>query len=138
MGPEELRCPANCAPGAGASWSAATTALARRGAEPAGDRDAPAGPADKAREAYEAAIAADAAYAPASLNLGVLHDLYLGHPAQALELYNRYLALTPAGDAVVAKWVADVKRRAPAPPPAAAAASAPADTATVATPKDKP
>jgi cellulose synthase operon protein C len=107
---------------------------------------------DKAREAYEAAIAADPAYAPASLNLGVLHDLYLGHPGQALELYNRYLALTPAGDAAVTKWVADVKRRAPPPPAAAAAAAAPAEAASqgsspatsqaaspgASSPKDKP
>ena len=91
----------------------------------------------KARETYEAAIAADANYAPAMLNLGVLHDLYLDHPAEALELYNRYLALAPGGDAAVAKWVADVKRRAPAPPAApTAAASAAADAAS--SPKDKP
>jgi cellulose synthase operon protein C len=93
----------------------------------------------KAREAYEAAIAADANYAPAVLNLGVLHDLYLDHPGEALELYNRYLALAP-GDAAVTKWVADVKRRAPAPAaapaPATAAASAPADAAS--SPKEKP
>ncbi|MGM9488682.1 tetratricopeptide repeat protein [Ideonella sp. YS5] len=92
----------------------------------------------KAREAYEAAIAADASYAPAVLNLGVLHDLYLDHPGEALELYNRYLALAP-GDAAVTKWVADVKRRAPAPPapaPATAAASASADAAS--SPKEKP
>lgn len=101
------------------------------------------GQLDKARQTYEAALAADAGYAPASLNLGVLHDLYLGHPAQALELYNRYLALTPAGDASVAKWVADVKRRVPAPPPeaapaTAAAASASAAAASAPTAKDKP
>ncbi|MFO1339690.1 MAG: tetratricopeptide repeat protein [Burkholderiaceae bacterium] len=96
----------------------------------------------KAREAYEAALAADASYAPAVLNLGVLHDLYLGHPGEALALYNRYLALAPAGDAAVGKWVADVKKRAPAPPPEApaAAASAPAGAASAApiVKKDKP
>lgn len=99
---------------------------------------------DKAKDAYEAALAADARYAPAVLNLGVLHDLYLGHPGEALALYNRYLALTPAGDAAVGKWVADVKKRAPPPPaeaPApAAAASAPAGAASAApiVNKDKP
>lgn len=77
----------------------------------------------QARAAYEQAVAADANYAPAQLNLGVLHDLYLNHPDEALALYNRYLALTPAGDAAVARWVADVKKRAPAPPPAAAPAT---------------
>ncbi|MFZ5504310.1 MAG: tetratricopeptide repeat protein [Pseudomonadota bacterium] len=99
------------------------------------------GELDKARQTYEAAIAADAGYAPARLNLGVLHDLYLGHPAEALALYDRYLALTPAGDAAVAKWVADVKRRVPHPPaaaPAAAASAAPATSAAAPTAKDKP
>ena len=101
---------------------------------------------DKAREAYEAALEADPAYANASLNLGVLHDLYLKHPAEAFALYNRYLTLTPAGDATVTKWVADLKNRVPAPAvPAAAApaASAPSSPAAAASApadatKDKP
>jgi tetratricopeptide (TPR) repeat protein len=77
----------------------------------------------KARAAYEHAIAIDPGYANAVLNLGVLDDLYLGDGAHALELYTRYLALTPAGDPVVAKWMADVKNRQPK--AAAPAASAP-------------
>ena len=80
----------------------------------------------KARAAYEHAIAIDPGYANAVLNLGVLDDLYLGDGAHALELYTRYLALTPAGDPVVAKWVADVKNR-NKPAGAAPAASAPKD-----------
>ena len=84
----------------------------------------------KARDAYDHALAIDPNYATAVLNLGVLDDLYLGDNARALELYTRYLALTPAGDPVVAKWVADVKNRKPA--GAAPAASAPA-----AAPKEK-
>ena len=83
----------------------------------------------KAREAYGRALAIDPNYATAVLNLGVLDDLYLGDSARALELYTRYLALTPAGDPVVAKWVADVKNRSK-PAGAAPAASAP-------TPKEK-
>jgi tetratricopeptide (TPR) repeat protein len=83
----------------------------------------------KARDAYEHAIAIDPNYATAVLNLGVLDDLYLGDGAHALELYTRYLALTPAGDPAVTKWVADVKNRQPK--AAAPAASAPA-------PKEKP
>ena len=79
----------------------------------------------KARDAYEHAIAIAPNYATAVLNLGVLDDLYLGDSAHALELYTRYLALTPAGDPVVAKWVADVKNRSK-PAGAAPAASAPA------------
>ena len=86
----------------------------------------------KARGAYEHALAIDPNYATAVLNLGVLDDLYLGDSAHALELYTRYLALTPAGDPVVTKWVADVKNRKPA--GAAPAASAPAPAAA---PKEK-
>jgi len=73
---------------------------------------------DKARAAYEQAIALDPDYAAAYLNLGILHDLYLGDGKRALELYDRYLALSPAGDALVSKWVADLKnRKAPASAP---------------------
>jgi len=87
----------------------------------------------RAREAYEHALAVAPDYAAAVLNLGVLDDLYLAEPAQALESYTRYLALTPGGDPLVTKWVADVKRRMPAAAaPAASAASAPA-SATAAT-----
>ena len=68
---------------------------------------------DKAREAYEKAIALVPDHATAMLNLGILNDLYLGDPARALELYERYLLLTPAGDATVSKWVVDLKNRKP-------------------------
>jgi tetratricopeptide (TPR) repeat protein len=65
----------------------------------------------KAREAYERAIDIDPNYAAATLNLGILNDLYLWDGKRALELYDRYLALTPAGDATVTKWIADLKNR---------------------------
>jgi tetratricopeptide (TPR) repeat protein len=67
----------------------------------------------KARHAYEQAIALDEDYADAHLNLGVLHDLYLGDPSLALVHYERYLAIAPAGDATVGKWVADLRNRKP-------------------------
>ncbi len=67
----------------------------------------------KAREAYEQAIALDEHDATAVLNLGILNDLYLWDLPQALALYERYLAMTPAGDATVTKWVADIKNRKP-------------------------
>jgi len=79
----------------------------------------------KARDAYEHALAIAPNYATAVLNLGVLDDLYLAEPARALELYTRYLALTPGGDPVVTKWVADVRNRKPGASPATPAASAP-------------
>ncbi len=89
----------------------------------------------KARDAYEHALALDPNYATATLNLGVLEDLYLAEPAKALDLYTRYLALTPGGDPVVTKWVADVKNRKPA--AAAPAASAASTAAPAKAPKEK-
>lgn len=68
----------------------------------------------KAREAYERAIELDPNYAAATLNLGILSDIYLWDGKRALELYDRYLALSPGGDATVTKWVADLKNRKPA------------------------
>lgn len=68
----------------------------------------------KARGAYEKALELDPNYAAACLNLGILHDLYLRDAKRALELYDRYLGLPTAKDAVVNKWVADLKNRKPA------------------------
>jgi tetratricopeptide (TPR) repeat protein len=68
----------------------------------------------KAQKAYEQAIALDDNYAEAHLNLGVLLDLYIGDSALALTHYERYLVLSPAGDAAVGKWVADLRNRKPA------------------------
>ncbi len=67
----------------------------------------------KAREAYEKSISLDAEYASPYLNLGILHDLYLWDGKRALELYGRYLVLSPGGDSTVVKWVADLKNRKP-------------------------
>lgn len=66
---------------------------------------------DKARDAYEKAIGLDPGYAAPHLNLGILHDLYFNDGRRALELYDRYLALSPGGDATVTKWVAELKNR---------------------------
>jgi tetratricopeptide (TPR) repeat protein len=68
-----------------------------------------------ARAAYERALAIDAGSASAALNLGILHDLYLGDAARAAELYAAYLALTPSGDGAVTKWLAELKNRKAAP-----------------------
>lgn len=65
----------------------------------------------KARAAYEQAIALDAAYAPAVLNLGILHDLYLWDGERALELYDRYMQMTPGGDEQVKRWISDLRNR---------------------------
>lgn len=70
---------------------------------------------NEARAAYEKALDLEPDYASATLNLGILHDLYLWDGKRALELYERYLALTPAGDATVSKWISDLKNRKAAP-----------------------
>jgi Flp pilus assembly protein TadD len=69
----------------------------------------------QAQRAYESALALDANHAAALLNLGILHDLYLGNGAKALELYERYLALSPGDAAAVTKWAADLRQRKPVP-----------------------
>ncbi|MGH8796697.1 MAG: tetratricopeptide repeat protein [Caldimonas sp.] len=68
----------------------------------------------KARDAYQKAITLDPSYAAPYLNLGILNDMYLGDGKRALELYDRYLALTP-NDATVTKWIAELKNRKPGP-----------------------
>ena len=83
----------------------------------------------QARAAYERAMALDPNDAATYLNFGVLNDLYLGQPKSAQEQFEHYLALTPAGDAVVAKWVAELKTR----KPEAATAAGSSDSA-----KEKP
>lgn len=69
-----------------------------------------AGDFGKARAAYEQALALDANYAPAVLNLGILHDLYLWDGERAAELYDRYLQLA-GDDANVKRWLSDLKNR---------------------------
>jgi tetratricopeptide (TPR) repeat protein len=66
----------------------------------------------KARDAYEKAIALDPNYALACLNLGILYDVYLWDGRRALELYDRYLSLSPGGDDKVRKWATDLRNRA--------------------------
>lgn len=70
-----------------------------------------AGQFQKAKAAYERALELEPDYAAAVLNLGILNDLYLNEPARALELYERYQALTGAKDPAVAKWAIEVKNR---------------------------
>ena len=67
----------------------------------------------KARDAYQRALDLDADYPAATLNLGILNDLYLGDRQRALELYERYQAITAGKDASVTKWVAELKNRKP-------------------------
>ena len=65
----------------------------------------------KSRDAYEKAIALDPNYTLALLNLGILYDVYLWDGKRALELYDRYLSLSPNGDDKVKKWATDLRNR---------------------------
>jgi tetratricopeptide (TPR) repeat protein len=86
-----------------------------------------------AKAAYEHALEVDPNYAAATLNLGILEDLYLGDGARALALYTRYQTLVSPADPQVNKWIADLKNRKAAPGAPAASASAATATATAAT-----
>lgn len=66
-----------------------------------------------ARATWERALAQAPDDATVILNLGVLLDVYLDDAAHALPMFERYLALTPGGDAQVAKWVTELKHRKP-------------------------
>ncbi len=65
----------------------------------------------KALDAYKKAIALDPRYSSALLNVGILQDIYLHDPERALDFYQRYLALLPAGDERVTRWIADLKNQ---------------------------
>ena len=64
-----------------------------------------------AEAAYERAIAADPDYALAYMNLGILLDVYLRRPADALANYERYQELLIEPDRAVAGWIVDLRRR---------------------------
>jgi tetratricopeptide (TPR) repeat protein len=65
----------------------------------------------EARAAYERAIATDATFAAPQRNLGILLDLYLGDPAEGLEHYERYQAMTAGTDAEVGAWLVELRTR---------------------------
>ncbi len=77
-----------------------------------------------ARATLERALIAEPGHPVATLNLGVLLDLYLDEPQAAQARYQALLDTPPAGDPQVAKWLAEVKPRA-AKAAARAAATAP-------------
>ena len=103
-----------------------------------------AGHFDKAREAYEAAMALEATAVEPRINLGILNDIYLGDAARAQALYQQCLALSPADAATLNRWLAELKTRKPDTPAATATATAtaraaPAEaTATAAASQAKP
>jgi tetratricopeptide (TPR) repeat protein len=64
-----------------------------------------------AEAAYRASLAAEPDRASSHRNIGVLLDLYLQQPAEALPYLERYLALTGASDKQVSAWIAELKQR---------------------------
>ncbi|MET0088704.1 MAG: tetratricopeptide repeat protein [Candidatus Thiodiazotropha sp.] len=66
---------------------------------------------NEAEQAYTQALSIDPDYAQAHRNLGILYDLYLGKPGDALNHYQRSQALNGASDAQIEGWIADLKRR---------------------------
>jgi len=64
-----------------------------------------------AEQAYKAALGADPDYGPAMLNLGILLDLYLQRPAEALEQYEAYQSRLTVPDERVAGWIRELQIR---------------------------
>jgi tetratricopeptide (TPR) repeat protein len=64
-----------------------------------------------AEGAYRRAIEAEPQYLLAYYNLGVLLDLYLHRPAEALEYYERYQNSLGEPDQKVGRWIIDLRRR---------------------------
>jgi tetratricopeptide (TPR) repeat protein len=77
-----------------------------------------------ARATLERLLAEQPDHPVANLNLGVLLDLYLDEPQAALARFQAALDASPAGDAPLAKWVAELKPRAARAAKAAAASPA--------------
>ncbi|HUS24293.1 MAG TPA: tetratricopeptide repeat protein [Candidatus Binatia bacterium] len=65
----------------------------------------------RAEQAYQRALSADPAYAPAQLNLAILYDEYLKRPADALAAYRRYQTLAGKTDPRAAVWIAQLESR---------------------------
>jgi len=70
-----------------------------------------AGEFDQAEQFYRAALSSDPKYAPAILNLAFLLDIYLGNPADAVELYERYQSVASEPHPRLEDWIFDAKNR---------------------------
>lgn len=72
---------------------------------------------DEAKEAYEKALQADPKFNDTHLNLGILLDLYLKNPTDALTHYRAYQERKEPKDKQVEKWIADLEKRSKASAP---------------------
>lgn len=70
-----------------------------------------AGEFDDAEGYYRAALAVEPDYAPAILNLAFLLDIYLGNPAEAVDLYERYQSVASEPHPRLEDWIFDAKNR---------------------------
>ena len=86
---------------------------------------AEAGNYPRAEQAYRQALQADASYGKAHLNLGILYDLHLKRPQDALKEYRLYRDLGGKDDPKAALWIAELEKSAPLAAPVTPAASAP-------------
>ena len=66
---------------------------------------------NEARQAYESALKQWPDFAVGHRNLGILFDLYLHQPEQALHHYREARALETEADRVLAGWIVDLERR---------------------------
>jgi len=83
----------------GAAWNA--LGLVRRGK----------GDFEGAEQAYRQAISAAPESAEAHRNLGILYDLYLDRPKEALAEYRSCQRLTQDDDKALSQWIAVVEKR---------------------------
>ena len=68
---------------------------------------------NKALQAYLNGLSVAPDHTNLLINTGILHDLYLGQPQEALQYYQRYEGLMP-DDKQIKIWIADTKQRLPA------------------------
>jgi tetratricopeptide (TPR) repeat protein len=64
-----------------------------------------------AENTYRQALTVDPEHARTHKNIAVLLDLYLWRPAEALQHFEAYLAMTGGADRQVSGWIAELKRR---------------------------
>jgi tetratricopeptide (TPR) repeat protein len=77
----------------------------------------------RAEDAYLRALTARADYAPATLNLAILYDVFLHRRDAALARYRDYQRLTNGDNLIVAAWIRDLESPAPGSPIATAGAA---------------
>lgn len=102
------------------NWAEAEAALSEAATRNPNNAIAPAelgavyrqlGKFQDAERAYERALSLDADMPRTHRNFGVLLDLYLQKPAEALTQYERALALEGGDDKQMSAWIAEIKQR---------------------------